>query len=418
MAEHRHETVQLLSVLLDATLRSMAVARSCREDPLLFALLVRKKDQREANERFAADYKTVADALIQDMVRSLVMAVFPAMGPQTHGEESPDFPSYACSDTVVQVKMGEDAAATAAMLETIMGAEHAPAAEALAALVHRPMAHAAARCGLVGSALLELAGETFDPAKTGIWIDPIDGTNELIAGDQPPRDPVTCLFSRGLQVVTVLVGVYDRVSGLPWLGVVGQPFAEPGDVCGGAGGELSGRVVWGVVTRGGGEGVVRGRGNGQPPASDRAAAAGQIVAVLSSAEPATVRDGLSSNLGAHLVPVAGAGYKVLAVIDGLADAYVLSKGSTYKWDTCAPHAILRALGGGLFPFWMDPARSHATAQEVTYHQPDHMEHRGTKKEWANQAGLIATGGPGARVRAADVRRAVAGVGAAAASTQP
>ena len=54
-----------------------------------------------------------------------------------------------------------------------------------------------------------------------------DGTNELIAGDQPPRDPVTCLFSRGLQVVTVLVGVYDRVSGLPWLGVVGQPFADP-----------------------------------------------------------------------------------------------------------------------------------------------------------------------------------------------
>ena len=39
MAEHRHETVQLLSVLLDATLRAMAVARSCRDDPLLFALL-------------------------------------------------------------------------------------------------------------------------------------------------------------------------------------------------------------------------------------------------------------------------------------------------------------------------------------------------------------------------------------------
>ena len=116
-------------------------------------------------------------------------------------------------------------------------------------------------------------------------------------------------------------------------------------------------LVFRVVTRGG----------GQPPASDREAAAERIVAVLSSSEQATVRDGLSSNLGAHFLPVAGAGYKVLAVIDSLADAYVLSKGSTYKWDTCAPHAILRALGGGLLPFWLDPAPVTSSALEVTYH---------------------------------------------------
>jgi len=29
----------------------------------------------------------------------------------------------------------------------------------------------------------------------------------------------------------------------------------------------------------------------------------------------------------------------------LADAYVLSKPTTFFWDTCGPHAILKALGG-------------------------------------------------------------------------
>lgn len=34
----------------------------------------------------------------------------------------------------------------------------------------------------------------------------------------------------------------------------------------------------------------------------------------------------------------------MCVIDNHATAYVLSAASAFKWDTCAPHAILRALG--------------------------------------------------------------------------
>ena len=32
---------------------------------------------------------------------------------------------------------------------------------------------------------------------------------------------------------------------------------------------------------------------------------------------------------------------------GLCEAYINTAGSTYKWDTCSPHAILAARGGGL-----------------------------------------------------------------------
>ena len=51
---------------------------------------------------------------------------------------------------------------------------------------------------------------------------------------------------------------------------------------------------------------------------------------------------------------AGAGYKLLCVAKGWVDVYATTKGSTYKWDSCAGHAILSALGGSCFDmsrFW-------------------------------------------------------------------
>lgn len=47
---------------------------------------------------------------------------------------------------------------------------------------------------------------------------------------------------------------------------------------------------------------------------------------------------------------AGAGYKFLCVLLGLADAYILSKGTTYRWDSCASHALLKSIGGGVISY--------------------------------------------------------------------
>ena len=71
------------------------------------------------------------------------------------------------------------------------------------------------------------------------------------------------------------------------------------------------------------------------------------VLVLSSSESEAVQSALRSTGLFYLQHASGAGYKILCVIDRLAGAYLLTKGSTFKWDTCGPHAILRALGGGM-----------------------------------------------------------------------
>ena len=49
-----------------------------------------------------------------------------------------------------------------------------------------------------------------------------------------------------------------------------------------------------------------------------------------------------------IVRAAGAGYKLLCLYDDLAQAYLLTKPTTYRWDTCAPHAILKAKGGNVY----------------------------------------------------------------------
>jgi 3'(2'), 5'-bisphosphate nucleotidase len=52
---------------------------------------------------------------------------------------------------------------------------------------------------------------------------------------------------------------------------------------------------------------------------------------------------LVEQLGADLVPMGSAGYKVGAVLLGEADAYVHS-GGQYEWDSAAPVAVARAAG--------------------------------------------------------------------------
>lgn len=113
--------------------------------------------------------------------------------------------------------------------------------------------------------------------------------------------------------------------------------------------------------------------------------------VLSSSEKQEVKDVLLPLCDGQLTYASGAGYKVLCVIQGLVDMYVLSEGSTYKWDSCAPHAILRALGGGICDLsqCLSAVRNgnKDLRAELTYNNP-HAGCQGAE-QWANQGGLVA-----------------------------
>lgn len=60
---------RLLKALVIASEKAANVARLIRQDEHLFELLVQEKTGDSANARFVRDFKTLADVLIQEMVR-------------------------------------------------------------------------------------------------------------------------------------------------------------------------------------------------------------------------------------------------------------------------------------------------------------------------------------------------------------
>lgn len=70
------------------------------------------------------------------------------------------------------------------------------------------------------------------------------------------------------------------------------------------------------------------------------------------------------DLGYTIVFSAGVGHKIMKVICGDADLYLLSRNTSFKWDTCGPHAILNAIDGGLFK--IDDIIESGTVVELDY----------------------------------------------------
>lgn len=156
------------------------------------------------------------------------------------------------------------------------------------------------------------------------------------------------------------------------MGVINQPFSHKD------GSSWRGEHFWGVSC----EGLKR-CSMSQPKPSPGAV----LSAVLSSSEKPSVKDTLCSLCGPdHLMYASGAGFKILCVIQGLADVYVVSEGSTFKWDSCAPHALLRAMGGGVVDLSV-ALKSGSAQAELAYHQPN--EGRTGADRWANGGGLVA-----------------------------
>lgn len=159
---------------------------------------------------------------------------------------------------------------------------------------------------------------------SGVWIDPIDGTNEFITGISSTSNNPN-IEKSGLKCVTVLIGVYDKKSGSPLFGVINQPFYCLLE------NSYSSKIYYGASI----DGL---NINNIPENKDKK---GKIV-VISSSES---RKKTLEEAGYITIASSGAGYKVLKVILEDASMYFLSSSSTYKWDTCAGHAILRSLGG-------------------------------------------------------------------------
>ncbi|MEA2313694.1 MAG: 3(2), 5-bisphosphate nucleotidase [Solirubrobacteraceae bacterium] len=97
----------------------------------------------------------------------------------------------------------------------------------------------------------------------------------------------------------------------------------------------------------------------EPPAVPLAHARPLRIAVSRTRPPSFIQ-ALARDLGAELVPLGSAGYKIAAVIRGDVDAYVHG-GGQYEWDSAAPVAV--AWSAGLHASRLDGA-------PLAYNSPD------------------------------------------------
>lgn len=163
-----------------------------------------------------------------------------------------------------------------------------------------------------------------------VWVDPLDGTAEYTQGL--------------LDHVTVLIGI--AVGKTAVAGVIHQPYWNYKT----KGGEL-GRTFYGLV--GGGVGGIAPQA---PPPG------GRIITTTRSHGTGLIQDTLDLLEPTEVLKVGGAGHKVLMLLDGTAHAYVFPSPGCKKWDTCAPEAILHAIGGQLTDMWGNNYQYHSTVE--------------------------------------------------------
>ncbi|XP_077979191.1 inositol polyphosphate 1-phosphatase-like [Glandiceps talaboti] len=361
---------QFLKSLIGVSNKAANLARAIRSEHALFELLVQEKTGDAKNKRFVQDFKTLGDVLIQEMVKHDLLAQFPEMKDHIFGEESNEFTNTLGDSITVAVQ--STVTDTSQLLSRVLDGNDI-AADILAKVLHQEVDIPQ------DEALSQLTLEV-DINSLAVWIDPIDSTAEYIKGISDAK-PDGGIYSVGLQCATVLIGAYDRQSGKSVIGVVNQPFQHLDP----ATSKWSGRYIWGVACNG-----VRANSYSECQ-SETQAKANNFLAVLSPSEKEHIKSTISSINQSKYQYGSGAGYKALCVCDKLADVYVLSRGSTFKWDCCAPHAILNSMGGGM----LDLQKALKVAEgedigtaEILYDKPDNSVWE-PGQQWSNSGGVIA-----------------------------
>ncbi|CAG9467879.1 unnamed protein product [Pedinophyceae sp. YPF-701] len=200
-----------------------------------------------------------------------------------------------------------------------------------------------------------------------VWVDPLDGTKSFVEGS--PEN------------VTVLIGT--AIKGVPALGVIHQPFANPPRTyCAlpGAGGFV--RAAPSSTSAAAFERIEVTQLPGWHHMRAGKARDGLVkVATTRQHRSPAVLEAANSVKPDEILGIGGAGNKALRLLDGDISHYIFTAKGTKRWDTCAPEALLRAVGG----FILD-----STGAPYPYDLPRGVSLPDLPEEsWRNTRGIVA-----------------------------
>ncbi|GIY52642.1 inositol polyphosphate 1-phosphatase [Caerostris extrusa] len=325
MASEQIHLSDLLQCLIKCSEKAARIAQILRNEDDLFQLLVEEKSDTEKNKRFVRNFRTLVVVLLRETILRDVAKQFPSLGSYICAEEHNSFQNSLGESIRVKLTDLEDET-TALLSQVLDGRDHV--AKLLASVVHSNNSNYEKQCS--STSIIPASG-------VGIWIDPIDSTSEYIQARSEETNDLGMQQS-GLKCVCVLIGVFDLRSGKPILGVVNQPFFnQEGDPP-----SWRSKYYWSLNYEGECITSASLQNNLRQEYDDRK------VVVVSSSEKKQLQETISSKY--RTVHAAGSGYKSLLVACKMADLYVLSRDTTYFCETCAPHALLSAQGGGILKF--------------------------------------------------------------------
>ncbi|OAF68629.1 hypothetical protein A3Q56_03655 [Intoshia linei] len=151
-----------------------------------------------------------------------------------------------------------------------------------------------------------------------IWVDPLDGTYEFTKGKS--------------EHVTVLIGISR--FGVPIAGIIGKPFSGK-----------CGHIIWGVVKLGVIHLMLINIRIGAFGLNINDLKPGRIITTAKYGNSSDNDKAISACLASEIMPMGGAGFKTLNVIEKNVHAYITVDVYLKKWDTCAPEAIILSCGG-------------------------------------------------------------------------
>ncbi|CAD5117736.1 DgyrCDS6482 [Dimorphilus gyrociliatus] len=318
----RINSSKFLKELVKCSEKAANIARLVKSEKYLFQLLIEKKTGDSANSRFVEDYKTLADVLIQESIRYDLSKEFPGFENRIFGEEKNIFTNKL--NESIEVNILEDEEDMTNLLSRILNGDE-KAAKMLSKCVLEQVDDT-----IVEKVNIDIEGYV-DLSTTAIWIDPIDATEQYINGQIGVRHALdNGIEERGLPCCVVLIGAYDMKTGCPVAGVCNQPFYHMDNE------RCSSRIRTGYAANT--------RKQHEEIETEKKDA---MTIVMSSSEKSDVIEKLK---GFKIYYAPGAGYKSVCVLDDLADIYVLTKGTTYLWDICGPHAIILSMGGGIVEY--------------------------------------------------------------------
>ncbi|CAF0918804.1 unnamed protein product [Rotaria sp. Silwood1] len=319
------EFVYQLSVCSE---KAACIARHIRFMHSDFNDMIEEKKLDENHQHLDADYKTLADVIIQEVIKRDLRRLYPSLTNHIYGEEDGSIKLNSSNEKIFLDVSGshED---ILKLLKKLFNNKSTQSVETLAEIISSS-SHITLSEQYKQSFEKIPNNTSIDVSNIGIWIDPVDGTQQYINGTEGVVNSNTGIILDGLPTALVLIGCFDLKNGRAVLGVINRAFNEKIDEY-----RWKGLIYWGIA-------LSNAKFNNLEDVYKRNENNNQRVLLHGSVDVNTFNN-IKNDW--TILEVAACGNKLLSIALKQANIYLVTKSAAYNWDLCAAHAIIQSING-------------------------------------------------------------------------